>query len=198
MRDTPVLAASTHAAGRADAGAATVPAVSGPGTRSSLDAGVLADVRATLGWPLDRDEVLARGEAVPPEAYYFRTAVRFTTGAPAWLHLNKLLAIAVGQREGEIGDVKRLRGEPERERLELEPQDFADRLALRQNLGVGALGAVHAVGLENGFRDHAASQLVSNSVHGAGHPGPASSGLMKMLEFSLPPVSRQTWKVQGW
>jgi hypothetical protein len=32
--------------------------------RSSLDAGVLADVRATLGWPLDRDEVLARGEAI--------------------------------------------------------------------------------------------------------------------------------------
>ena len=32
--------------------------------RATLDAGVLADVRATLGWPLDRDEVLARGEAV--------------------------------------------------------------------------------------------------------------------------------------
>ena len=42
---------------------------------------------------------LARGEAVPAEAYYFRTVVRFTTGAPAWLHLNKLIAIAVGQRE---------------------------------------------------------------------------------------------------
>ena len=32
--------------------------------RASLDAGVLADVRATLGWPLDRDEVLARGETI--------------------------------------------------------------------------------------------------------------------------------------
>ncbi|MEY4907643.1 MAG: hypothetical protein RL260_1361 [Pseudomonadota bacterium] len=32
--------------------------------RATLDAGVLADVRATLGWPLDRDEVLARGEAI--------------------------------------------------------------------------------------------------------------------------------------
>lgn len=42
---------------------------------------------------------LARGEAVPPEAYFFRTLVRFTTGAPAWLHLNKVLAVAVGQRE---------------------------------------------------------------------------------------------------
>jgi hypothetical protein len=45
---------------------------------------------------------LARGEAVPPEAYYFRTVVRFTTGAPAWLHLNKLIAIAVGQREASL------------------------------------------------------------------------------------------------
>jgi hypothetical protein len=42
---------------------------------------------------------LARGEPVPPEAYYFRTVLRFTTGHPAWLHLNKLLAIAVGRRE---------------------------------------------------------------------------------------------------
>ncbi len=45
---------------------------------------------------------LARGEAVPPEAYYFRTVVRFTTGAPAWQHLNKLIAIAVGQREASL------------------------------------------------------------------------------------------------
>ncbi|OYV00273.1 MAG: hypothetical protein CFE45_09760 [Burkholderiales bacterium PBB5] len=42
---------------------------------------------------------LARGEAVPREAYFFRTLVRFTTGAPAWTHLNKTLALAVGQRE---------------------------------------------------------------------------------------------------
>ena len=42
---------------------------------------------------------LARGEAVPRDAYYFRTVVRFTTGAPQWAHLNKLLAMAVGQRE---------------------------------------------------------------------------------------------------
>ncbi len=42
---------------------------------------------------------LGRGEAVPPEAYFFRTLLRLTTGASAWLHLNKLLALAVGQRE---------------------------------------------------------------------------------------------------
>ena len=42
---------------------------------------------------------LARGEAVARDEYYFRTIVRFTTGAPQWLHLNKVLALAVGQRE---------------------------------------------------------------------------------------------------
>ncbi len=42
---------------------------------------------------------LARGEAVARDEYYFRTVVRFTTGAPQWLHLNKVLALAVGQRE---------------------------------------------------------------------------------------------------
>lgn len=44
-------------------------------------------------------ERLARGEAVARDEYFFRTVVRFTTGAPAWLHLNKVLALAVGQRE---------------------------------------------------------------------------------------------------
>jgi hypothetical protein len=42
---------------------------------------------------------LARGETVARDAYFFRTIVRFTTGAPRWLHLNKVLALAVGQRQ---------------------------------------------------------------------------------------------------
>ena len=42
---------------------------------------------------------LARGEPVPPDAYFFRTALRFTTGAPAWAHLNKVMGIATGRRE---------------------------------------------------------------------------------------------------
>lgn len=46
---------------------------------------------------------LARGEAVPREAYFFRTIMRFQAGAPAWRHLNGVLALAVGQREaGEV------------------------------------------------------------------------------------------------
>ena len=49
--------------------------------------------------PADVMARLARGEAVAPSEYFFRTLVRFTTGAPQWLHLNKVMAIAVGQRE---------------------------------------------------------------------------------------------------
>jgi hypothetical protein len=42
---------------------------------------------------------LARGEAVDPADYYFRTSLRFTTGAAAWMHLNTTLALAVATRE---------------------------------------------------------------------------------------------------
>ncbi len=41
---------------------------------------------------------LARGETVPREAYFFRTLMRFQTGASQWLHLNRVLALAVGER----------------------------------------------------------------------------------------------------
>lgn len=53
---------------------------------------------------------LAQGESLPRDAYFFRTLMRFTTGAPAWLHLNKVMAIAVGQREARtvLLDVYRL------------------------------------------------------------------------------------------
>lgn len=47
-------------------------------------------------------ERLGRGEDVPPEQYYFRTAVRLTTGAPAWDHLNRLLVIARGRRQARL------------------------------------------------------------------------------------------------
>lgn len=42
---------------------------------------------------------LARGDAVPRDEYFFRTIMRFQTGATQWLHLNKVLALACGQRE---------------------------------------------------------------------------------------------------
>jgi hypothetical protein len=45
---------------------------------------------------------LARGEAVARDDYFFRTVVRFSTGAPAWAHLNKVMAIARGEREARL------------------------------------------------------------------------------------------------
>jgi hypothetical protein len=42
---------------------------------------------------------LARGEVVPGSDYFFRTLVRLSTGAPAWQHLNRVMALALGQRE---------------------------------------------------------------------------------------------------
>jgi hypothetical protein len=63
--------------------------------------GALIEVQSD-GMRHGRPEVmarLARGEAVARDEYFFRTVVRFQTGAAAWLHLNKVLALAVGQRE---------------------------------------------------------------------------------------------------
>ena len=45
---------------------------------------------------------LARGEVVARSEYFFRTLMRFTTGHPDLLHLNKLMALAVGQREARL------------------------------------------------------------------------------------------------
>ncbi len=53
---------------------------------------------------------LARGEAVGRGEYFFRTVMRFQTGAPQWAHLNKVLALACGQREAQrvVLDVYRI------------------------------------------------------------------------------------------
>ena len=51
----------------------------------------------TVDWP----EVLARlaaGEAVDPSLYYFRTAMRFQTGAPELAWMNRIIGIGTGQR----------------------------------------------------------------------------------------------------
>ena len=54
---------------------------------------------------------LGRGEAVPAEEYYFRTAVRFETGAAELDWMNKVIAVGVGQRppSGPVYDVYAVR-----------------------------------------------------------------------------------------
>ncbi len=68
------------------------------------DDGALIEVRSdgVRHGPPEVMAALARGEALPRDAYYFRTVVRLTTGAPQWAHLNRLLFIAVGQREAGV------------------------------------------------------------------------------------------------
>ncbi len=49
--------------------------------------------------PPDVIAKLARGESVDPALYYFRTVMRFETAAPEVDWLNRILALARGQRE---------------------------------------------------------------------------------------------------
>ena len=43
---------------------------------------------------------LARGEAVVPSEYFFRTVMRFETSAPALAWLNGAIAVAQAERQG--------------------------------------------------------------------------------------------------
>ncbi|GIZ50330.1 DUF3237 domain-containing protein [Noviherbaspirillum aridicola] len=64
------------------------------------DDGALIEIRSE-GYrhgPPDVMQKLARGEQVPADQYYFRTAITFQTGSERWRHLNSLLAIGRGAR----------------------------------------------------------------------------------------------------
>ena len=41
---------------------------------------------------------IARGDTVDPSTYYFRTMPRFETAHPAYLFLNRVVAVATGDR----------------------------------------------------------------------------------------------------
>ena len=64
-------------------------------TLDSREVGGRPGVWLPSGEVLDR---LAAGDAVDPSEYYFRTHLRFSTGAERFAHLNRILGIAVGQR----------------------------------------------------------------------------------------------------
>src|SRR6202023_1404039 len=51
--------------------------------------------------PPDVMEALARGEAVDPATFYFRTTTRFETSHPAAAFLNRRLTVASGDRRAE-------------------------------------------------------------------------------------------------
>jgi len=65
--------------------------IAGHGTVEITSEGVRAGPPEVLA-------ALARGEAVDPGLYYFRTAIRMRTAAPGLLRLNAVLALATGER----------------------------------------------------------------------------------------------------
>lgn len=48
--------------------------------------------------PPDVIAAMARGEAVDPDSYYFRTTPRFETSHPSYAFLNHIVAVASGDR----------------------------------------------------------------------------------------------------
>jgi Protein of unknown function (DUF3237) len=69
-------------------------------TRSRPIAARASSCAATLRHgPSEVIAALARGEAVEPSRYYFRTVMRFETADPALAWLNRILALGTGARE---------------------------------------------------------------------------------------------------
>jgi hypothetical protein len=68
------------------------------------DAGDAIEVRSTGLRKAAPDVVerLARGDAVDPDEYYFRTHIRLTAAAPSLAWMNDMLAVSTGVRERDI------------------------------------------------------------------------------------------------
>ncbi len=60
---------------------------------------VIVDSKGLRHGPPDVLEKLARGDTVDPAHYYFRTAMRFETADATLGWLNRILAVARGQRQ---------------------------------------------------------------------------------------------------
>ncbi len=68
-------------------------------TIESHDGGlILVNSEGLRHGPPDVIEKLGRGEPVDPSLYYFRTVMRFETAQPSLAWLNKILALARGER----------------------------------------------------------------------------------------------------
>lgn len=66
----------------------------------STDDGALISMRSfgLRHGPADVIAAIGRGETVDPASYYFRTTVRFETGHHAYAFLNRVVAVASGDR----------------------------------------------------------------------------------------------------
>ena len=59
---------------------------------------LLIDYRGVRHGPPEVMQRIAKGEQVPPEAYYLRTALRFETASVKYNWLNRVVAVGVGKR----------------------------------------------------------------------------------------------------
>jgi len=66
---------------------------------SDRGARIMVDSKGLRHGPPEVLEKLARGDKVDPSLYYFRTAMRFETAEPALDWLNRILAVARGERQ---------------------------------------------------------------------------------------------------
>jgi hypothetical protein len=66
---------------------------------SEAGARILVSSEGLRHGPKEVLERVMRGETVDPALYYFRTVMRFETSDPAMAWMNRILAIARGQRE---------------------------------------------------------------------------------------------------
>ena len=66
--------------------------------RTDDDALIMLTYHGLRHGPLEVMTRLAGGELVDPAEYYLRTTLYFETSAPKYLWLNKLVAVATGQR----------------------------------------------------------------------------------------------------
>jgi hypothetical protein len=67
--------------------------------RTADGAAILMTYRGVRHGPPDVMARMARGEAVAPSEYYFRTAPFFETGSPEYAGLNKIVSVAIGERQ---------------------------------------------------------------------------------------------------
>jgi hypothetical protein len=59
------------------------------------------EVVRLASWPPEVIAAIARGETVDPALYYFRTTPRFETAHPTYASLNRIVAVAEGDRRAD-------------------------------------------------------------------------------------------------
>ena len=103
-RSTDVLSAAIHLNKLLTSALKDGPGAGRTGSRSEYD--IVTEMGAVLRAEQKSEEAVAQllrllGELVPFDSYHFRTTPRFETAHPAYAFLNRLVAVASGDRRAE-------------------------------------------------------------------------------------------------